>query len=213
MRKLLLRRGWPRLVATCALGVAGAVAFLASVILLGVGLSSMGLRYPLAALVGYLGFLGSLRLAVGSFRQRMEVDLFDLADLSSRGNSSSSSGGGSSSAESTPDIGALDLPVPDLDEGAVLFVPLFLVLAGVLAVAYTVMLAPVLVAELVLEVVVLASLARRFARLEPRGWFPSALRRTWLPFMAVLLSLALAGACADVAAPEADSLGDIFRTR
>ena len=71
----LLRGQSARVVVTIALLAAGCVAFLSSVLLLHLGLGSMPARYGVVVLVGYLSFLGLLRMAMWLKRK-------DVADRS-----------------------------------------------------------------------------------------------------------------------------------
>jgi len=71
--------------------------------------------------------------------------------------------------------------------------------------------APVLLAELILDVAIVSGLARRFERIPPERWYYGALRITFMPFLGVLITVALAGFLAGLFAPGADSIGDIFR--
>jgi hypothetical protein len=81
LRMRLLRRGLPRLQMTVIVTVTGVVAFLFSFLLLRAGLTSMALRYPLAATLAYLLFLGQLRIWLAAVRRRAErsldVDVFE----------------------------------------------------------------------------------------------------------------------------------------
>jgi len=103
-----------------------------------------------------------------------------------------------------------ELPVPDLDEGLALFVPLLVLGVGIVSAMYVVYVAPVLLAELILDVVVVSSLARRFERIPAEGWYYGAVRNTYKQFFGVLF--AVAGFVAGLFAPGADSIGDIFRS-
>lgn len=85
-RRLAL--GWPRLLVGAMVALTGLAGFLASVVLLHLGVASMGLRYALAVAVAYGAFLLQLRLWLAAQRRaaerrragRREVDPFDLVD-------------------------------------------------------------------------------------------------------------------------------------
>ena len=100
----------------------------------------------------------------------------------------------------------------DLDDGALWLIPVALVLAitfGVLA--YTVMLAPTLFAELLLDVGLAAGLYRRLVRTERRSWLTTAVRSTIVPACFAAALLAAAGAIMQRVAPEAASIGGVVR--
>ena len=118
------------------------------------------------------------------------------------GDVASSSGGGSSG-------GGWGL---DLDDGALWLIPLALV--GAIAfgvVAYVVMLAPTLFAELLLDIGLAAGLYRRLARMERRSWLTTAIRSTIVPACFAAALLAAAGAFMQSVAPDAVSIGGVVR--
>ena len=85
-----MRRASPRvhmLVLVCVTALTG---FATSYLLLRAGLTAMALRYPLAVGVGYVGFLGLVRLWIRRFRLRargrdgrleLEVDDLPISEL------------------------------------------------------------------------------------------------------------------------------------
>jgi hypothetical protein len=73
----LSREGAPRIQMLVIVALAGATGFLVSTVGVSAGLDSMALRYPLAALLGYLSFVALLRLWVAW--QRGRLDPADLA--------------------------------------------------------------------------------------------------------------------------------------
>jgi hypothetical protein len=115
VEQLLLTTSFPRLHMVLILALAAVGAFLTSASLVALGLSSMGVRYALAVVGGYLFFLSLVRVWIAyqtrhwtfGRRSRRELDgveldgVAELPDLSVLGNSSSSadtafSGGGGS---------------------------------------------------------------------------------------------------------------------
>ena len=233
------------LVLVCLTGLAG---FAASYLLLQAGLTAMALRYPLAMAIGYVVFLGLVRLWLRRFRLRarerdthIDLDVVDLPiediftpepepepalvgrrdgpagesgevswdDHSSSitsGDTSPTSSGGGGGVDSEIDWGI------DFDEGALWLVPVALILAitfGVLA--YTVMLAPTLFAELLLDVGLAAGLYRRLVRTERRSWLTTAVRSTIVPACFAAALLAAAGAIMQSVAPDATSIGGVVR--
>lgn len=104
----------------------------------------------------------------------------------------------------------------DVDsEGCVFFLlALALIVAGVCASLYVVYAAPALLAEILVEGVLLSGLYRGMKRARRRGdgdWLGAALRRTWLPVLLTLLTFAAAGYLLQRAAPRARSIGEAFR--
>jgi hypothetical protein len=68
VRTSLVRRSSPRMHMLGLVVVTGGVGFLASYTLLHAGLTSMALRYPIAAGIGYAAFLGLVRLWLRRYR-------------------------------------------------------------------------------------------------------------------------------------------------
>ena len=110
-----------------------------------------------------------------------------------------------------PEAAARFLDV-DLDEGWVIIVPIALLAAGVLAAAYVVYAAPVLLAEVLLDVLLVSGLHRRLRKLEPQFWLSTALRRTWVPVAAVAVLVAASGFIMETVVPGADSIGEVVRS-
>ena len=84
------------------------------------------------------------------------------------------------------------------------------IVAGLIAVGYVVVIAPSFFAEVLADGAISYGLYRRVRGLERHHWIWSAVSRTYLPFSAVVLFLALAGAAMQWYAPSADSIGDIW---
>ncbi len=98
--------------------------------------------------------------------------------------------------------------VPDLDEGGLLLLPLVVLGAGLVAIAFVIWGAPLLLAELVLEVAILGGAYRRLRRVEAQGWLWSALRRTWAAALVVGVMVTGLGFALEIAAPEARTIGE-----
>lgn len=209
-----------------ATGLAG---FGVSVALLALGVASMPIRYTVAVLAAYAVFLLLVRLWALYQRRRLEVH-GSLADFvpdpdhaatdvgTSVGGGGRFGGGGAGrswedeavapdAAPVTSGVPALDL---DLDEGWVLVVPVVVLVGGVLAAVYVVYTAPVLLAEVLLDVVLVSGLYRRLRRLESRSWLTTAIRRTWVPVALVVLLVAAGGFVIQHVVPQADSIGDVL---
>jgi hypothetical protein len=120
-------------------------------------------------------------------------------------------GGGSSGG------GALSgLDIFDADsEGCVYFLlAVALIVAGTLAALYVVYAAPLLLAEILVEGVLLSGLSRGMKRARRGGggdWLGAAVRRTWLPVLLTLITFSAAGYLLQRAAPRARSIGEAWR--
>lgn len=130
------------------------------------------------------------------------------------GGSSVSSGGGGSSRGGGGGSGLDFLDGLNFDdEGCVFFLlAIALIVAGVLASLYVVYAAPTLLAELLVEGLLLSGLYRGMKKSARQGdWLRAVVRRTWLPVLLTLTLFAAAGYLLQRAAPRAHSLGEAFR--
>ena len=125
----------------------------------------------------------------------------------------SGGGGGSGSGSSGGGFDFLDGLNFD-DEGCVFFLlAIALIVAGVLASLYVVYAAPTLLAELLVEGLLLSGLYRGMKKGARQGdWLRAVVRRTWLPVLLTLTLFAAAGYLLQRAAPRAHTLGEAFRT-
>lgn len=116
---------------------------------------------------------------------------------------------GSSSGGGLDLLGGLDFD----DEGCVFFLlALALIVAGLLASLYVVYAAPTLLAELLVEGILLSGLYRGMKKGARQGdWLRAVVRRTWLPVLLTLTLFAAAGYLLQRAAPRARTLGEAFR--
>jgi hypothetical protein len=110
-------------------------------------------------------------------------------------------------------LDSIDLGVDD--EGCVFFLlAVALIVAGTLAALYVVYAAPLLLAEILVEGVLLSGLYRGVKRARGgRGggdWLRAAVRRTWLPVLLTLLTFSAAGYLLQRAAPRARSIGEAW---
>jgi hypothetical protein len=84
-------------------------------------------------------------------------------------------------------------------------------LAGLLAVAFVVYWAPVLLAEVALDAALVGTAYGRLRR-EDRGyWATTALRQTWAAAAVLVAFMAMLGFALQQVAPEALSIGDVIR--
>src|SRR5215212_4145869 len=193
VEKAKARMAVPRVQMMLLLSAAGGAGFLASYGLLQLGLDLMTLRYPLAVGVAYLVFFLLLRLWL-TFHESA-LDGLDLAvDAAEAGLDTVSSFGSSTPMPvAKPSAPSFDLGAPDLDEGIFLIV-LAAVAAVVLgAVVYVIYLAPLLLAEVLVDGVLLVGFYKRLKRPEPEHWSLCAVRRTWIPAIIVAVTFFFAG--------------------
>lgn len=111
---------------------------------------------------------------------------------------------GSSSSSGLPDIDV------DLDEGLALIVVVVVLLLVFSALIYVIWIAPVLLAELVIDAAVVGSLYRPVKNIERTHWLRTALRRTAIPAGIVMLLFFLAGFVMQAAVPEAVTIGQFL---
>jgi hypothetical protein len=106
------------------------------------------------------------------------------------------------------------VPDVDLDVGEGCFwiiVPIVAVLGAVAAMFYVVYIAPVLLAEILVDALLLAGLYKRLKGIEPRHWLRSAVRRTLLPVLIATALFIAAGYLMGRIAPEARSIGEFWQ--
>jgi hypothetical protein len=237
LRERLSTDGFPRLQMLVIVAVAGVAAFACSVVALRLGIAHMGVRYGVASIAGYLTFVGMVRLWIAWQRGRWEPDGLDAVDVMDAAISSPpdvgiergvpamfrggrSGGGGASNLWDGPaPVRASGAPRPagggfslDLDEAwpVVVAVGCVALALGLVAVVYTIWLAPVLLAEVALDAALVSALYRKLRREDAGTWIGATLRRTWIPALAVVVLMTIAGSALQYAAPEARSIGGVM---
>lgn len=104
--------------------------------------------------------------------------------------------------------------VIDADAGErIWLVVLALVLAfgALVAVAYVVYSAPVLLTEVALDAGVMSGVYRSVRRHDDGHWVGAVWRRTWLPALVVIVCVSVAGYLLQLAVPDARSIGGVIR--
>jgi hypothetical protein len=215
VEKVKARMAVPRVQMMLLLAATGGAGFLASYGLLRLGLDLMALRYPLAVGAAYLVFFLLLRLWL-SFQDdpdEYSVDGLDLAvDVADAGLDAMSFGTSAPMPAAKPSGPSLDLDVPDLDEG-IFLIALAAVAAVVLSAAfYVVYLAPLLLAEVLVDGVLLVAFYKRLKGPQPEHWALCAVRRTWIPAIIVAVTFFFAGVVFQSLAPEARSIGGVWQS-
>lgn len=230
----------PRLQLLAIMLLAGGAAFLVSVLLLWSPFEAferMALRYAVAALCGYLAFIGLIRMWISLHHPARDdssdygpdlLDAVNPADLLSADSgideprpmfSGGHSGGGGASSQWSAAGGrhtsgsggswGIDL---DVDGAVWLIIAAACAAAGVIAIGYVIYMAPVLFAEVALDAAIISLLYRRLRRDEQGYWLTTVLRRTWLPALVLVVFTFFTGFALQMAAPEARSIGGVVQS-
>ena len=220
-------RGYPRTAVALIVALAALSSLILSIVLLVLGLTHMGIRYLFCVAFGYLVFLALLRLLASRHASDLDpgIDLPDPVgtggdppDPFSGGGGEFGGGGASrswsphtidtaSGSASSPDPVADSISGLDLDEGWVVALPLLFLAGAVLAGGYVVIIAPVLVAEVALDVAIAAGAYRAAARLSPQHWTVGAVRRTWIAALGLAVLVGGMGFLLQSLAPAAHTIG------
>jgi hypothetical protein len=234
-----MRKSHPRLHASLILLLTGLAGFLASFVLLRLGIDAMWLRYPVAILFAYGVFLILLRVWLSLSRPRdFGLDIVDTTvEVVSEVSADPGFGGGAdfagagaggvwqesvSSVTSTRSVSTIastnssgsggsifnfDI---DLDDAWIIIPVVLLLAAGVIAALYVVYIAPALLAEILLDGVLMAGLYKRVKSIEHQHWLRSAFRQTVVPAIVVVVFFTVAGLAMQMAAPDARSIGEFW---
>jgi hypothetical protein len=235
------RLNWPRLQISLILLLTGVSGFLVSLILLHAGLDSMVLRYPLAIAAAYCFFLFLLRIwlwmhgrelpgsidfpvpiempAVGSASDSAVDQTFEFGgggDFAGGGAGGQWAGANLAAAPSSPGSSVLDNVSIDVDADGfpvliLIIVGLVVALLALILFVYVIYIAPVLLAEILLDGVLVAGLYRSVKKTEQRHWLSTALRKTAIPAILVIIIFGVAGWVLQKAVPEARSIGEYWR--
>lgn len=133
---------------------------------------------------------------------------FSLSSSSSSSSASASSSGGSSSSggESGGGVGGLDL-----DEGWAVVLVIVAIAGALLAVLYVVYVAPVLLAEILVDGILVTGLYKKMKGIEQRHWLRAAVRKTLAPALIAATLFSVAGWALQNAAPKAQSIGEAWK--
>ena len=222
----------PRFQMSVILLLTGFIGFLSSFSLLYLGVSQMWIRYPLSILSAYVTFLLLLRLWLAFQRYTGDYDLGvnvdfpidggigngsaefnfsgggDFSGGGAGGNwgdsvSSSSTSGGSSILDGV----SIDL---DLQELALLVIAVVALLGGLVASLYIIYIAPILMAEILVDGLLLRGLKKRIETIEKKHWLKTAITKTLLPAILCSLFFGIAGGAMQMLAPKAKSIGEVW---
>jgi len=205
---------------TLFLAVTGLAGFLTSALLHAAGLSSMAIRYPVAVGVAYLVFLLLLSSFVAYHRARRRQgpvgscgpDLYYWhfgpaapADPPVVAKSPAAAPG-----QGNPG-GGFNLGGGDGDGIAVVVVVVLICVAvgaAIFASALLLVEAPVLLAEILVDGVLVLGLARRMDPTRSPHWVSGALRRSILPLVVVAFCFAAVGFALEYVVPGATTMGE-----
>ena len=109
-----------------------------------------------------------------------------------------------------PDSGWFDFGL-DLEEAWFVLLAIVCALGGLIAIAYVVYIAPLLLAEVVLDAVLVSTMYRRLRREDIRWWAASVFRRTCVPAMILTIFMGATGWALQQIAPDARSIGGVVR--
>jgi hypothetical protein len=230
VRAQLARKGSPYFILFIVLAATGLAGFWSSVVLRWAGLNSMAVRYPLCVALAYLAFLFQLFLYVLFHRRRhpasatldgtanvtQTIDVVDadvvevtaaaeaVPDLAPAAAAGSSKEGGGWLDKLGGGGGGGD------DAGAILVLLVIVVLVVVaLAAGFVVLIeAPVLLAEVLVDGVLLAGMARRLRKVSPGDWVFSVIRRTCMPAIVVAIVFAVGGGVLQYLTPNATTMAE-----
>ena len=128
--------------------------------------------------------------------------------LSSSSLSGSGGDASSSGADSSSGVGVGD---GCLDEGIWIVIAIAAIAGALIAILYVVYVAPALLAEILVDGVLVAGLYRKLKGIEQRHWLRAAVRKTILPALIAALLFSLGGYALQRVAPKASSIGEVWK--
>ncbi len=215
LRVYFAQKRWPRLAMSIIVIATGGVGALVSWWMLRSGLDQMWMRYPLALLVAWGAFLGLVRLwaEVESRYFHADEDIAALLQGHDPKDAMTRLKERDWSVLDWLDLGSF--PIGDDEGGCALSILVFLLGLLVLlfgwALVTVVVTAPILIAEVFLDAVLVSALYRRMNSLDQRWWLTSAVQQTFVPVMVTAVVLAICGAAMEAAAPGAKSIGGVVK--
>ncbi len=213
IRQRLDHETFPRVIVLIMLVVAGAASFLCSAGTLGAGLESMARRYALATAIGYLVFLSLIRVWI-AIRRGWSPDPGDLSDVH---DGVVDCVDALRAVNPGPSGDFIDAASPgfdwslDLDDLWWLALVVLAAGAGLIAVAFVVYSAPVLLSEVALDAALVGTVYGRLRHEDRSYWALTALRQTWVSAAVLVTLMAVLGFALQQLAPGGDSIGDVIR--
>jgi hypothetical protein len=127
------------------------------------------------------------------------------------GRSGGGGAGGSWAAGSKSVSSPFDLDV-DADDLWPIVLAVVCVLGAVIAIAWVIYSAPVLLAEVAVDAAIVSGVYRKLKKREPAHWAMTVVRHTALPAVAIIIFATLAGYALQKIAPDARSIGGVMRS-
>lgn len=218
--------GRPRLVMLGVLAVTLASGFLASVVMMHLGVGRMPIRYPLAVGVAYATFLWMLRAWLR--HQTIVSDVSDdpeglvvpgAAAFGAAAIGKAAEGEERRPKESGPFSGSGDF-VGDLGQGcgqgcgegcgALVILMLIAGLCTLIISVYLVTTSPMLLAEILVDGALLGAMSRAISPEPPPHWSRSVVRRTWISALVTAVVFGLVGWGIERVAPGAHTLAEAW---
>lgn len=209
LRTYFAKRRSPRFFLALIIILTGLAGLGLSHLMLDFGWTLMAVRYPVSLLGAYALFLILIRLWAAWERRRFRPGDPTLRDAwKSDGRPETSALPGSDSRwwewlDFSPDIGLDDGCLPALLIGAVVGLGL-IIFAAIGA-------APVLIAEVFIDVALAGLLYRHLREAAAEHWLGTAIRKTYGHVFGAIILLAIIGYCLDIMAPDSDSIGKALR--
>jgi hypothetical protein len=211
VERYLLRHTSPRTILSLLILLAGAAGFGISVGLLRLGLTTMAFRYPVAVIGAYLLLLLLIRLWVACERKhfRGEAAAAELRSAVKR------TGGSGTLDDGEPSwtrwLDAVDVFDFADGEGCLVGILIAAVIGFAVVLVAAVAGAPALMAELLVNVLLASMLHRRLQGAALHHWLGTALARTWWMVLIAAALMGLIGACLEMLAPGAVSIGPALK--
>lgn len=220
----------PRFQMSIIILLTGLIGFFSSFLLLHSGITQMWIRYPLSILLAYGVFLLLLRLWLAFQRTQNTLNIdtkLDIPfDFSISPNSDFNFGGGgdfsgggaggswgnsvsSSSSGGDSFLNGISFDL-DLEEIGLLILAFIALIGGMFATIYVIYIAPFLLAEILVDGLLLRSLQKRFKNIERKHWLQTAMKQTLLSAILCAFFFGVAGGVFQKVFPEAKSMGEVW---
>ena len=98
----------------------------------------------------------------------------------------------------------------DWDDGLVIILPVVAVVGALIGAFYIIYVAPALMAEILVDALLVTGLYKRLKGVEERHWLRAAVRRTLWPVVIVTILFVIAGYLVQQIVPEAQSIGGVW---
>lgn len=229
VKKYLLWSSFPRVQVAFIVALTAICGFLTSFLFLKLGFSSMALRYPIAIFVAYCAFLIILKIWLWIQKNNLNLqvdmsgadfggssDVTESSGFTSAGGDFHGGGGGGNWGESSQSFSDGDSVLNgvgfdlDLEELWLVILAIVALIGGILSSFYIIYIAPILLAEILVDGLLVVGLYSRVGQIEKRYWLKTAIKRTIVPAILAVLFFTLAGFVMQKLAPEAVSIGQVF---